>query len=353
MCSEKLLMNVMIFTYYVFVCRSIELVSCEYTRTRPHLDEESEVSHSYVTYTFHLLLTRNKVGAFQFCYKVLLYCAYYICVHTRTHSHTHTYTDGHIHTHTHRLAQLLEERPKAALPSDKESQNTSILSRDTLESSKTTSKTLNSNDNGLETNRNTTDTHSPPDGINTKSVDNLESDTAPGNTKIDHTNDNSEFNRGPEQIVPVTRKRPSCERETTRAESPLLHEEEMGTVLQEADSTTTVESDQDEASMEIDPVPSLTDSSKTSRDDASSSLVPDFDGSDIEASVAKRLKPSSPDESSVAIRENTFERREESGERVVSSLLQRSDSNGQVQNASTGQSETCLEDSSKNECAVY
>ena len=247
------------------------------------------------------------------------------------------------HTHKHRLTQLLEERPKATLPSDKESQNTS-LSRDPLDSAKSSTEPLIGNDTGLEKSRNTTDT--PDSIINTSddSMDSLEADTTPSYTVVE---DKLEFNGDPEQIVPATRKR-SSECESTRAESPLLLGEETGTVLQEADSTTTVESDQNEA-MEIDTaVPSLTDSSNLVRDNALSSLVPDCDDTDVEASAPKRLKPSSPEGSSIASGENDLEKKEES---VVSSLLQGSDSNGQVQNASTGQSEMCLEDSG--ECTVY
>ncbi len=116
----------------------------------------------------------------------------------------------------------------------------------------------------------------------------------------------------------VCRKRKSCERDEFERTPPPPLIEEPRTILQEADSTTTVGADREGVAMDIDSVSQI-----------------DIMSGDVETDeiAAKRLKPSSPE---AIVPSNTGQ---VGAEGLVSSALEES---GHVHNKSTGQSESLL-----------
>ena len=123
-------------------------------------------------------------------------------------------------------------------------------------------------------------------------------------------------------IARINRKRKSCDRDDIDEVASLSRkDEETRTVLQEADSTTTSDTYQEEASMDLE-APLNTD-----------------DSADLET-VAKRLKPSPAEATFPQEVPSSGELSEGAqSDGLVSSVLGRSE---QVQNESTGQSELIL-----------
>lgn len=197
-----------------------------------------------------------------------------------------------------RLTQLLEEPMKTT---DAENNASSPTTKDSHHNGDTLSHNSDYSSDGPN---------------NTRHPVSITTDVAPASMNSEHEiNGHLSMDFEPARVC---RKRKSCDRDEFEGTPPPPLIEEPRTILQEADSTTTVGADQEGVAMDIDSVPQtgiISESMET------------------EEIAAKRLRPSSPE----AIVPSNI--RQVGAEELVSSAL---DESGQVHNKSTGQSESLL-----------